>query len=262
VLLAARNTRFYGPLLESAGLGSEERILEVSSLEDLLLRLPAAAAPGVYSSALLNSGEPARRPDLFWPLPPAGRTAILGTGFRERRGVTVFPRPSRGPLLAYGPDALAGPVTGLRLLAEGAEDRGAPVPRLRHSVLAFSCLGHGFLSDEARDLFWRVFRVPVFGQILSPGCNVLAWECEAHEGYHFARDRVCFENGFRDSERELLATSLIDLRRPALRLATGLSGDIEERPCGCGEPGPRLVNLRRRAALKREAQLGTACAAD
>jgi hypothetical protein len=253
VLLAALNTHFYGPLLESAGLGTPEEIADLSSFEDALARLPSVdpSASQVYSGAFLNRNEVEnRRSDLFWPLPPAARTAVLMDGFWQRGGVQAFRRERRSEIADYAPEALAGSVTELRVLADAVQDRGIRIPRLSHSVIAFAILRQGFLSDEVRELLWRVFKVPVFGQILSFGGAVLAWECEAHEGFHFSHDCAVFQTQAGNSEPELLVTSLVDLRRPVIRLATALTGTVENSTCGCGRSEPRLMGLRRRRLPK------------
>jgi hypothetical protein len=266
VLLAALNTRFYGPLLESAALGTPEEIAELDSIEDALARLPSVdpSASQVHSSAFLNRNEVEnRRSDLFWPLPPAARTAVLMDGFWRRGGIQAFRQEQRSEIASYAPEALAGSVTELRALADAVEDRGVRFPRLTHSVIAFATLRQGFLSDEVRELFWRVFKVPVFGQILSPGGAILAWECEAHEGFHFDRDCAVFQTQSGGGEPELLVTSLVDLRRPVIRLATALTGTVEYSTCGCGQSGPRLMGLRRRPFPKaKPAAAFTACAAE
>lgn len=249
VLLAALKTRLYGPLLESAALGTPEEIAAPGSIEAVLARLPSVdpSVLQVFSNTFLNRDEvEKRRSDLFWPLPPAARTAVLMDGFRQRGGVKVFRRERRPDIAGYAPEALAGPVTELRALADAVENRSVRIPRLTHSVIAFAILRQGFLSDEVRELFWRVFKVPVFGQILSFDGAVLAWECEAHEGFHFNRDCAVFQTQSGGSEPELLVTSLVDLRRPVIRLATALTGTLEHSTCGCGQSGPRLMGLRRR----------------
>ena len=266
VLLAALDTHFYRPLLESAELGTPESIAGLEPPEAALARLPRVCppAPGIGSRALLNGNEP-RGPlrELYWPLPPAARTAVLMEGFREHRTVKVFGGEQRSGLMRFSPEALAGPAPELRRLAELVENRLISIPRPVHSVIAFSLLPQAFLSEEARDLFWRVFKVPVFGQILSPSCVVLAWECEAHQGYHVAGDSAIFETDHAGGEEELLATSLVDRRRPVLRMATGLSGRVEHATCACGRAGPRLVEVRRMPLAKvRAAAVSPSCAAD
>ena len=267
VLLAALDTHFYRPLLESAELGTPESIAGLEPAEAALARLPrvCAPAPGIGSRALLNGNEP-RGPlrELYWPLPPAARTAVLMEGFREHRGtVKVFAGEKRSDWMRFAPEALAGPAPELRRLAELVENRLIGVPRPVHSVIAFSLLPQAFLSEETRELFWRVFKVPVFGQILSPSCEVLAWECEAHQGYHVAGDSAIFEADHTGGEPELLVTSLVDRRRPVLRMATGISGRVEHATCDCGQAGPRLVDVRRKPLAKASAAaLSPSCAAD
>ncbi len=248
LLLAALNTRYYRPLLTSAGLGTPEAVASSGPLEDVLPTLPRTEAAALRRAphAFRNrEGEKTPSPELFFPLPPASRTAILMPGFRAGKAVRVFDRPSRRELARFRPQALAGTVVTLRRLAEGAEDRCAPVPRLDHSVIAFHGPCHAFLSDEARDLFWRVFQVPVFGQFIGFAGELLAWECEAHDGFHIETENAVFETADGESEPELLVTSLVNLRQPVLRLATGLTAAIERSQCGCGRTAWRLLGLRR-----------------
>jgi hypothetical protein len=253
VLRAALNTQFYGQLLKAAALGTPEEISGLTAIDEGLARLPSVdpSELRVHSSALLNQGEAAGgRRELFWPLPPPARTAVLMDGFWHRGGIQVFRQGRRSEIASYAPEALAGSVSELRLLAEAVENRGVCLPRLTHSVIAFVILRQGFLSDEVRELFWRVYQVPVFGQILSPGGGLLAWECEAHDGFHIDRDRTVFETRSGGSEPELLVTSLIDLRQPVIRMSTALTGRLEHSTCGCGYCGLRLMDLRRRPLPK------------
>ncbi len=267
VLLAALDTHFYRPLLESAELGTPESIAGLEPAEAALARLPRVCppAPGIDSGALLNGNEP-RGPlrELYWPLPPPARTAVLMEGFREHRGmVKVFGDEKRSGWMRFAPEALAGPAPELRRLAELVENRSISIPHPVHSVIAFSLLPQAFLSEEARNLFWRVFKVPVFSEILSPSCEVLAWECEAHQGYHIAGDSAIFEIDHTGGEEELLATSLVDRRRPVLRMATGISGRVEHATCDCGQAGPRLVDVRRKPLSKLHTPaVSPSCAAD
>jgi hypothetical protein len=253
VLLAAFNTPFYRRLLESAGLSTPEDILGLRSLEEALARLPRAE-PGhvrMDSSGMINPDSPAcRAQDLFWPLPRPRRIAVLTSGFRWRPGVKTFRSIMPSRLASFGPEALAGPVSELQRLADRISDGWCRMGPLRHSVLAFVILRQAFLSDETRELFWRVFKVPVFGQIFDLSGELLAWECEAHEGYHIDDSRSVIEVDGRGGEAELLVTSLVGLRRPAIRLATGLTGNVEDSICGCGKRSRRLVNVRRKSRPK------------
>src|SRR5260370_36296509 len=70
----------------------------------------------------------------------------------------------------------------LRSLAEAVESAGLTLPRVEAAVIAFTGICHGELTALERDLFWRVFQVPVFEQFLSPDGRILAVECDAHDG--------------------------------------------------------------------------------
>jgi hypothetical protein len=252
-----------------ASLASPRGISAIGSVEEALGRLPRCEFSTLRNrpGAFRNRDAPKRiRQMLFQPLPAASRTAVLMDGFRRGGGVKIFPGIQRKKLARFKPDTLAGPVSVLRKLAEGAEDRGAWVPRLSHSVLAFNIPLQGFLSDEARELFWRVFQVPVFGQFLGLDGELLAWECEAHNGLHIQTENAIFETQDHEGEPELLVTSLVNLRYPTLRFATGLTATIQLSTCGCGQTVPRLMQLRR-IGLKKQAALVSAaasatCAAD
>jgi hypothetical protein len=43
------------------------------------------------------------------------------------------------------------------------------------------------LSERERDQLWRLYGVPVYA-LAKRGDNVVAWECEAQDGLHFAGD--------------------------------------------------------------------------
>lgn len=267
LLGAAHKTRHYRPLLEALSLARAEETVCAGCIEETLARLPRAELSTLRRDpdAFLNRKARPVRQRLFYPQPPASKTAVLGAGFKRQSGIKVFEQVSRRKLVRYRPDAIAGPVEVLRRLAEAAEDRGACVPRIGHSVIAFMTPLHTFLSDEARELLWRVFRVPVFGQMLGLDAELLAWECEAHDGFHIHTEQAVFELAAGGGEPELLITSLANLRRPTLRLATGLTAWIERSTCGCGQTVPRLLGLRRRslesAAAAKQAAGGGSCAA-
>src|SRR5947209_2394764 len=72
----------------------------------------------------------------------------------------------------------------LRALAEAVESGSLTLPPVDAAVIAFTGIYHGELTALERDLFWRVFQVPVFEQFLSPDGRILAMECDAHDGLH------------------------------------------------------------------------------
>jgi hypothetical protein len=68
------------------------------------------------------------------------------------------------------------------------------------------------LSTAERAWLWRAFRVPIFEQIVEPDGELLASECEAHDGLHIEIPGLSW-NGYR----------------------------IELSPCACGRKTPRLA---------------------
>jgi phenylacetate-CoA ligase len=109
---------------------------------------------------------------------------------------------------------------------------------LTHSIVAFVGPEFGALTPADRDLLWARFGVPIYEQFRGLGKELLAAECDAHEGLHIREEDAIFEEG-----DELLVTSLTNLANPMLRLRTGLRGKITTKLCGCGETGRRLLGL-------------------
>jgi hypothetical protein len=162
-------------------------------------------------NAFLNRRARAlQRPALRYPLPLPKRTGVLVASVGELRRMAAVARPQEYPVIAR---------TGIR---------------------------HGALTQADRDVFWKAFRVPVFEQLLGLSGELLAEECEAHEGLHVIGEAAIFER----RGKELAATSLLALRTPVLRVLTGLTGEIDRGLCPCGRPGERLMNVAAKPAAK------------
>jgi hypothetical protein len=84
---------------------------------------------------------------------------------------------------------------------------------------------------------WVAWRAPVFEQFRGFQGELLAWECEAFAGLHFDNEAAVWE----ERSGELLVTSLVNLRHPAWRLATGRLGRVEQGACNCGSMLPSIV---------------------
>jgi hypothetical protein len=134
----------------------------------------------------------------------AMRTAILVDGFRETRSIRVFGEGWSSAAAKFQPAVIAAPLQLLRKFARHAESLG-----LLHAIVAFTDDATVGLTDSDRDLFWRVFGVPVFEQYLGARNELLAAECEAHAGLHVIGGRVC--------------------------------GALDHGPCACGQTTPRIV---------------------
>jgi hypothetical protein len=149
--------------------------------------------------------------------------------------------------LGFPAEAIAGPTGELtRLAGDGAAGQPAATRGARR-LIVYTRLGDRLLSSTARDRLWRAFELPAFEQLRGLDCELLASECEAHEGLHLESEAAVFEI----LEGELVVTSLVDLRYPVLRLRTGLAGSIEHRPCACGGTGARFLVAAEAAPLRK-----------
>ncbi len=220
--------------------------------------LSAARRTGFYQQRTLNTFAEAdpvsidfvrRHPGLFkdpdaaaqtfqhfeHPVKPPPKTVVLESGFKHNGVVRVSSDGWIPKVAAFHPASLAAaPHRLLSLAVAGSR------PRLTHSIVVFVGPYFGALTAEDRDLLWTSFGVPIYEQFRGLGGELLASECDAHDGLHIREEDAIFEE-----RGELLLTSLTHLARPVLRLRTGLCGAIATRLCGCGETSPRLVGLDR-----------------
>jgi len=257
VLHAAQGTERYQPVLRRVGLATPEALARVNSVESTLERLPAIGleefrdSPGAFESPQASS--PALQP-FQSPLEHRPRTAILMPGFEQTsREKVISSNWSRKKLKRFGATALAAPVALLRQLASAIESGQQEMRPLEHFVVPFTGGEHGELEEEALDRFWRVFQVPVFEQRVGFDGQVIAYECEAHHGLHLLPEQAAVEE---TAHKELLLTSLTDLRHPTLRIATRMAGSIQHECCDCGNAAARLVGLRAMPVVKALAAAG------
>ena len=115
------------------------------------------------------------------PMNPTPRTAILASGFRQTKLVRVFPSGWSADAERFQPTSIAGAAEQIRRLVDLKLN-------LRHAVIVFTWEGGSGLSDDDRDLFWASFGVPIFEQRLGTGNELLAMECDAHQGLHVMGD--------------------------------------------------------------------------
>ncbi len=144
-------------------------------------------------------------------------------------------------LAQSGAETVAAPVSTLRRLAREIESGAIDPAPFSHSVIAFTDLDQGEVSEGDRALFWRAFQVPIFEQYLGLDGSLLAGECEAHSGVHVEPENAIWEV----IDSELVVTSLTDRQYPTLRLGTGWTAHLDLGPCDCGKPTPRLLNMAR-----------------
>lgn len=161
---------------------------------------------------------PFRRKSVFrYPLDPAPRTAVLAACFRQpllrpklrpNYPIRVFPRGWSEEVSAFAPAAIAASREQLLELVASARP-----PVLTHAVIVLENAGTAPLPANERVSLWRAFRVPVFEQIVGPHGELLAAECEAHDGLHIETSGLTWD-GYR----------------------------LEDALCGCGRGTPRLVS--------------------
>ncbi|MBL8175762.1 MAG: hypothetical protein JNK48_13895 [Bryobacterales bacterium] len=175
------------------------------------------------------------------PLGAIGRTALLADGFEESESLRTFTCLSLEELEDYEPDSIAGPVWRLKNLAELALAGRLRLDSLRGALLVFTGLKHGCLKTPDRDLLWRAFQVPVFEQFRGFSQELLAWECEAHDGLHIHSENAVFEL---PRDGELVLTALACEEYSLLRVGTELTGRLCSVPCGCGNPAQRLIDVK------------------
>ena len=154
----------------------------------------------------------------MYPVLPAPRTAVLQPWFRRglllRSPTRIFNRGWSREAEQFAPAAVAGTVEQLFALA--------PMPCLTHALVVLSRPAAPRLTDAERDQLWEKHRVPVFEQVIGNAGELLAAECEAHDGLH--------------------------LESPAMPLA---GEHVEISPCPCGRKSPRIAVPQGVFILKR-----------
>lgn len=185
-----------------------------------------------FRSRRSRNGKPRT---FHYPLEHGPKIAILMDGFRSTSRVRNFSDFELDEFADLECDTLAAPLplmhrmTGMR-------------HKLRYPAVVFTGPRLGYLTETDREQFWKAFGVPLFEQFTGLGGEVLAEECEAHEGLHVRGDEAVFEV----YRGELLVTSLTRLEEPVFRLSTGMYGTLDTTPCACGRTSARVVQ----AALK------------
>lgn len=142
-------------------------------------------------------------------------------GFREAKRVQVFPEGWGSRAIRAKAEVIAGRWQDIRALSlEWKSEWPGP----SRAVVIFT-----FASDPAppaglRDLLWDRFGVPVYEQVLSSQLDLLATECDAHEGLHLMRKGVQHQDY-----------------------------SVEEVACGCGDRTPRLCRIEEPARAMKAA---------
>lgn len=242
VLAAALETKQYRPWLEAASLGTVRQIARLNSIEETLRRLPPLKAE-------LYRGQPElvrsrQRHNLCRWEHTEGRTmrtAVLAEVVRGGTAARVFANGLGRRLKWYRPEAVAGSPERLRQLALAWERCGAKESPRVQAVIIIRRPWDPPLGEAEREQLWRAFEAPLFERWLGEAGELLAWECEAHQGLHLAEETAVFETECVEDGEILLVTSLVNLRLPMLRLRTGRRGRVARDFCPCGQPALRWL---------------------
>jgi hypothetical protein len=133
----------------------------------------------------------------------------------------------RHPLFPSLPVTFAGPrVLRCAILAGTFEELRAAAPRgtrVSRSVCVVCGLNDPPLGAPERAALWTWFQVPVYRLLVDSSGRLAGYECEALDGFHLASS--------------------------ATRKGTGLAlSHLDQTPCPCGRPGPRLLECATIAA--------------
>jgi hypothetical protein len=179
------------------------------------------------------------RPGFRAPVPSDAIT-VLGPSLARGRGVSVWPAEKWRRLHLSRTRTLAATPPLLRQVVACVEARLMALPKLSDAIVVLNTVEHGLLQPGEREMLWRSFGLPIFSQWLGLEGELLGWECSAHQGLHLNLNamELDYQNG------QFLVTSLLAKRRVTRRLETGWTGEVDVRPCICGETSPRLRYLR------------------
>ena len=119
--------------------------------------------------------------EFVYPIAPVPRTAVLVPWFRDPpsggSNIGIFPRGWSPLAVDFAPASIAATIDQIVALAH------APPP-LTHALIVLARPGAPGITESQRDWLWRRYRVPVFEQIIGPEGELLAAECEVHDGLH------------------------------------------------------------------------------
>lgn len=148
---------------------------------------------------------------LEYPLEPTPRIYVLSRGIRREVNVIPLNDWRRQPVDMKRAQSLAGSFPQLREVGMAAAAGELALPQLAYPLTVITSVEEAPLGSAEHDELWRLFGLPVLEQIRTAEGRLLAFECEARQGYH-TRNPEALASGF-----------------------TFLPG-----PCPCGLHGPRV----------------------
>ena len=128
---------------------------------------------------------------LHYPLPGTPRVAVLGPAVKTEDQRPLLPSldlPPASPLQSRKPSPLPCP-TSSRSPAS-ARKGFLSLPSLTLPLVVFSSLRTGILSQQDRERLWQAFGLPFYEQIRDDEGRLLAYECDARDGFHWVGEEV------------------------------------------------------------------------
>ncbi len=176
--------------------------------------------------------QSAVRRKLPFPATATLRIAQLSTT-ASFAAVLSFPLERWVELETYRPRVLVGPAADLQRLAERVQLRTIELTSVDHAIFALTECGDKPVTDVFRVTLWQTFGVPVYELFIGNTGNLLASECELHEGWHV-------EPGAAFSLRN---DELIVEAPGRSGIQTGLTGYLDSDLCPCGRSGVRVSSI-------------------
>lgn len=187
-----------------------------------------------------GAGEPST--PVFAALPWTSEMTHAQIGSRPSLpDVPWFPPYAWRGLEKFRPRVIAGPRPSLRKLCRHVRAGNLDYSFLDTAVYCLTHVGERPLTNDFRDELWDVFGLPLFELFVGGDGQVLARECEAHDGWHVNESAAEFTK--LAGEPHLVMTRKGARGRRFEAMGVGFSGDVTAEPCHCGLENPRLINL-------------------
>lgn len=167
------------------------------------------------------------------------RPVQIGT-FQTLPDVPWFANNAWHLIPVQAPDALTGTRGSLLRLCQYITAWRLDFAFIHRAVFVITLVGERPVSDQTRDELWSVFGVPVYELFVAGDGVILAYECEAHEGWHVNTRAAQFVK--LRGEPHLVLRRLSPDGGPTA-VGVGFTGAVTRQPCACGLQTERVVNL-------------------
>jgi hypothetical protein len=148
-------------------------------------------------------------------------------------------------IAAFAPAVVAAPLAALEDLAARQEElfraAGPGAPRMR--VRALVAPAGAPVPRPLRDRLERAFSAPLIEWYAVPEAGPIAVGCKVGRGLHVLPPDLLVESDAATGEVAL--TGGRNALLPLVRYRPGDRGRVDEGPCSCGDPSPRIVGLER-----------------